>query len=64
MTSEDGKRFTACAVDEGDQYINIHIKGATESVLPLVSSISVEQGKVEAMPQANEGEDNVRERYI
>jgi magnesium-transporting ATPase (P-type) len=38
-SSGENKQFSAAAVDEGDGYINIHIKGATEAILTMVRSI-------------------------
>ena len=38
-SSQPGYFYTACAVDEGDGFINIHIKGAPEAVLPLAQFI-------------------------
>lgn len=43
-SSSAGLFYTACAVDEGDGFINIHIKGAPDALLPLAEHICGEAG--------------------
>lgn len=43
-SSSAGLFYTACAVDEGDGFINIHIKGAPDALLPLAEYICGEAG--------------------
>ena len=45
-TSSAGLFYTACAVDEGDGFINIHIKGAPQAVLPLADYICGDAGQL------------------
>jgi Ca2+-transporting ATPase len=60
-SSEAGKQFSACAVDEGDNQINLHIKGAPEAILAMSSSICGVGGAIEVFPvRAEDG--NVRQQ--
>jgi magnesium-transporting ATPase (P-type) len=61
-SSEENKQFSACAVDEGDNFINIHIKGAPEAILNMTSSICGEGGNIETMPLSAE-EGNIRSSF-
>ena len=51
-SSSAGLFYTACAVDEGDGYINIHIKGAPEAVLPLAQYICGDAGALQNLDEA------------
>ena len=53
-SSEENKQFSACAVDEGDNFINIHIKGAPEAILNMTRSICGKNGDIETMPLSAE----------
>jgi magnesium-transporting ATPase (P-type) len=46
-----GLFYTACAVDEGDGMINIHVKGAPRAVLPLTTQICKEAGAIETLEE-------------
>lgn len=54
-SSEAGRQFSACAVDEGDEFINVHIKGAPEAVLALCGSICGPGGSEPFPVRAEEG---------
>lgn len=43
-SSSAGLFYTACAVDEGDGFINIHIKGAPDAVIPLAEFVCGDAG--------------------
>ena len=38
-SSSPGSFYTACAVAEGDNFVNIHIKGAPEALIPMAQFI-------------------------
>jgi len=61
-SSEADKQFSACAVDEGDGFINIHIKGAPEAILQMTTSICGDGGEIEAMP-LSAAEPNLRSSF-
>lgn len=44
-TKSAGMFYTACAVNEGDGMVSIHIKGAPAAILPLASHICGEAGQ-------------------
>jgi len=50
-TSLAGFFFTACAVDEGDGYINIHIKGAPAALLPMAQFLCGEAGQLHGVEE-------------
>lgn len=47
-----GLFYTACAVDEGDDFINIHIKGAPDAVLPLAQYIAGPGAELQALDES------------
>jgi len=55
-SSEAGHQFSAAAVDEGDDLINVHIKGAPEAIFALCGSVCGPGGAAEPFPvRAEEG---------
>jgi len=55
-TSSAGLFYTACAVDEGDGFINVHIKGAPQAVLPLAEYVCGDAGQLLPLEQQAKGD--------
>ena len=49
--SSPGSFYTACAVDEGDGEINIHIKGAPEALIPMAQFVCGPGGELQALDE-------------